>query len=81
MELTLPSLRWRGGSAAHIGFGERFLTAAVRGGGEVEGWEKNEDKRPNKVCLNIEAAGHFSLVLIKSCWWILVQYPPRCTEH
>lgn len=40
------------------GFGERFLTAAAQEDG-VEGWEKNEDKRPNKVCLNIEAAGHF----------------------
>lgn len=35
------------------GFGERFLTAAQEEG------EKNEDKRPNKVHLNIEAAGPF----------------------
>lgn len=41
------------------GFGERFLTAAAQEEVGRRGGRKNEDKRPNKVCLNIEAAGHF----------------------
>ena len=39
------------------GFGERFQTAAAQE--EGRGRKKNEDKRPNKVCLNIEPAGPF----------------------
>lgn len=40
------------------GFGERFLTAAAKE--EGIGWGENEDKRPNKVHLNLETARPFS---------------------
>lgn len=53
------------------GSGEWLVTAAH---GRRE--QSSKDKRPNKVHLNIERhQGLFSLVLIKSCWWIRVDFP------